>query len=170
MDLKLEHQQVTFDLGGVKILDLFSLFLPSDVFFCSIFNNDAEPLYDICTLSLKKMLDPESIATTPEESWYLTSWFWQIKSSIEKLLVAVDPTFDPSKKTFECISIILKLARTFGYLAPKYAIMRESFDVWKDIGNEQIQGVIDSKHHFETISVYFLIRVKGKLMVKPARP
>lgn len=46
----------------------------------------------------------------PEESRYLAAWFWNIKSSKEKLLAAVDKALDVNEETFECISIIAELA------------------------------------------------------------
>lgn len=46
----------------------------------------------------------------PEESHYLVSWFWQIKSSKEKLMAAVDPTLDKKEEIFDSISIIAELA------------------------------------------------------------
>ncbi|KAG8376815.1 hypothetical protein BUALT_Bualt09G0103100 [Buddleja alternifolia] len=48
--------------------------------------------------------------TRPEESQYLVSWFWQIKSSKEKLMAAIDPTLDMKQETFDSISIISELA------------------------------------------------------------
>ncbi|KAL3839359.1 hypothetical protein ACJIZ3_023950 [Penstemon smallii] len=46
----------------------------------------------------------------PEESQYLVSWFWQIKSTQEKLFAAIDPALDIKEETFESISIISELA------------------------------------------------------------
>lgn len=46
----------------------------------------------------------------PEESHYLVSWFWQIKSSKEKLMAAVDPSLDKKEEIFDSISIIAELA------------------------------------------------------------
>lgn len=45
-----------------------------------------------------------------EESRYLAEWFWQIKSDREKLIAAVDPTFDSKEEIFESISTIAELA------------------------------------------------------------
>ncbi|XAR64763.1 Non-specific serine/threonine protein kinase [Bertholletia excelsa] len=47
----------------------------------------------------------------PEESQYLVSWFWQIKSSKEKFMAVVDPTLDIKDETFESVSIIAELAK-----------------------------------------------------------
>ncbi|CAN6557338.1 unnamed protein product [Malus baccata var. baccata] len=41
---------------------------------------------------------------------YLAEWFWQIKSSKEKLVAAIDPTLEVKEETFESISIIAELA------------------------------------------------------------
>ncbi|KAI9107655.1 hypothetical protein K1719_021318 [Acacia pycnantha] len=46
----------------------------------------------------------------PEESRYLAQWFWQIKSSKEKLMAAIDPALEATEETFESISIIAELA------------------------------------------------------------
>lgn len=46
----------------------------------------------------------------PEESQYLAAWFWQIKSSKEKLMAAIDPTLNANEETFETVSIIADLA------------------------------------------------------------
>ncbi|TKY67021.1 Receptor kinase TMK3 [Spatholobus suberectus] len=46
----------------------------------------------------------------PEESRYLAEWFWQIKSSKEKLMAAIDPAIEASEETFESISIVAELA------------------------------------------------------------
>lgn len=45
-----------------------------------------------------------------EESRYLAEWFWQIKSDREKLIAAVDPTFDSKEEIFDSISTIAELA------------------------------------------------------------
>lgn len=45
-----------------------------------------------------------------EESRYLAQWFWQIKSSKDKLLAAIDPALQATEETFESISIIADLA------------------------------------------------------------
>ncbi|KAL5709119.1 hypothetical protein ACHQM5_019841 [Ranunculus cassubicifolius] len=46
----------------------------------------------------------------PEESRYLAAWFWNIKSSKEKLRSAIDKSLDMNAETFETISIIAELA------------------------------------------------------------
>lgn len=46
----------------------------------------------------------------PEESRYLAAWFWNIKSSKEKLLAAVDKALEVNEETFECICTIAELA------------------------------------------------------------
>lgn len=46
----------------------------------------------------------------PEESQYLASWFWHIKSDKEKLMAAIDPTLDIKEETFDSVSIIAELA------------------------------------------------------------
>ncbi|XP_057455913.1 receptor protein kinase TMK1-like [Lotus japonicus] len=46
----------------------------------------------------------------PEESQYLAQWFWQIKSSKETLMPAIDPALEASEETFESISIVAELA------------------------------------------------------------
>ncbi|KAH6830196.1 hypothetical protein C2S53_015579 [Perilla frutescens var. hirtella] len=46
----------------------------------------------------------------PEESQYLVAWFWQIKSSKEKLMAAVDPSLGMKEEISESISIIAELA------------------------------------------------------------
>ncbi|KAG9134655.1 hypothetical protein Leryth_000978 [Lithospermum erythrorhizon] len=46
----------------------------------------------------------------PEESQYLVSWFWQIKSDKEKLLAAIDPALEVKAEAFESISIMAELA------------------------------------------------------------
>ncbi|XP_027364571.1 receptor protein kinase TMK1-like [Abrus precatorius] len=46
----------------------------------------------------------------PEESQYLASWFWHIKSDKEKLMAATDPALDIKEETFDSISIIAELA------------------------------------------------------------
>ncbi|KAK7263453.1 hypothetical protein RJT34_31043 [Clitoria ternatea] len=46
----------------------------------------------------------------PEEKRYLAEWFWQIKSSKEKLMAAIDPALEASEGTFESISIVAELA------------------------------------------------------------
>ncbi|KAF5200725.1 Receptor protein kinase [Thalictrum thalictroides] len=45
-----------------------------------------------------------------EESRYLAAWFWNIKSSEEKLMAAIDKALDVNAETFESISIIAELA------------------------------------------------------------
>ncbi|KAL6575085.1 hypothetical protein OROMI_012370 [Orobanche minor] len=46
----------------------------------------------------------------PEESQYLVAYFWQIKSSKDKLLAAIDPSLDEKGETFESISVTAELA------------------------------------------------------------
>ncbi|XP_020239099.1 receptor protein kinase TMK1-like [Cajanus cajan] len=46
----------------------------------------------------------------PEESQYLASWFWHIKSDKEKLMAAIDPALDIKEETFDSVSIIAELA------------------------------------------------------------
>lgn len=46
----------------------------------------------------------------PEESQYLASWFWRIKSDKKKLMAAIDPALDKKEEIFESISIIAELA------------------------------------------------------------
>ncbi|MED6120189.1 hypothetical protein PIB30_018588 [Stylosanthes scabra] len=46
----------------------------------------------------------------PEENRYLAEWFWQIKSSKEKLLAAMDPALKVSQDIFESIYIVAELA------------------------------------------------------------
>ncbi|XP_057973818.1 receptor-like kinase TMK3 isoform X2 [Malania oleifera] len=46
----------------------------------------------------------------PEESQYLAAWFWNIKSSKEKLRAAIDSVLDVKEETLESISIIAELA------------------------------------------------------------
>ncbi|RDY08004.1 Receptor-like kinase TMK3, partial [Mucuna pruriens] len=46
----------------------------------------------------------------PEESRYLAEWFWQIKSSKETLMAAIDPALEANEETFESISIVAELA------------------------------------------------------------
>ncbi|KAK4380624.1 hypothetical protein RND71_002486 [Anisodus tanguticus] len=46
----------------------------------------------------------------PEESQYLVSWFWNNKSSKEKLMAAVDPALDMKDEIFESISTVAELA------------------------------------------------------------
>ncbi|KAK8628884.1 hypothetical protein V6N13_009464 [Hibiscus sabdariffa] len=47
----------------------------------------------------------------PEETQYLATWFWHIKSDMEKLRAAIDPAIDVNDETLESISIIAELAR-----------------------------------------------------------
>lgn len=46
----------------------------------------------------------------PEESQYLASWFWHVKSDKEKLMAAVDPALDIKEEMFDIVSIIAELA------------------------------------------------------------
>ncbi|TKY53157.1 Receptor kinase TMK3 [Spatholobus suberectus] len=46
----------------------------------------------------------------PEESQYLVSWFWHIKSDKEKLMAAIDPALDIKEETFDSVSVIAELA------------------------------------------------------------
>lgn len=46
----------------------------------------------------------------PEESQYLASWFWHIKSDKKKLMAAIDPALDIKEETFESVCIIAELA------------------------------------------------------------
>ncbi|KAH7855020.1 hypothetical protein Vadar_020348 [Vaccinium darrowii] len=47
----------------------------------------------------------------PEETQYLAAWFWKIKSNMEKLMTAVDPSLDTEKEeTVESILILAELA------------------------------------------------------------
>lgn len=46
----------------------------------------------------------------PEESQYLAAWFWNIKSSNEKLKAAIDPALDMKEEIFESICAIAELA------------------------------------------------------------
>uniref|UniRef100_A0A161ZXP7 Leucine-rich repeat-containing N-terminal plant-type domain-containing protein n=1 Tax=Daucus carota subsp. sativus TaxID=79200 RepID=A0A161ZXP7_DAUCS len=46
----------------------------------------------------------------PEESQYLAAWFWNIKSSTEKLKAAIDPALDMKEEIFESICTIAELA------------------------------------------------------------
>ncbi|XVE79172.1 hypothetical protein DITRI_Ditri14bG0036600 [Diplodiscus trichospermus] len=45
-----------------------------------------------------------------EESRYLAEWFWQIKSSKEKLMAAIDPALEVNEETHESIATIAELA------------------------------------------------------------
>ncbi|KAB2065650.1 hypothetical protein ES319_A09G103700v1 [Gossypium barbadense] len=45
-----------------------------------------------------------------EESRYLAEWFWRIKSSKEKLMVAIDPALEVDEETYESISTVAELA------------------------------------------------------------
>ncbi|MQL84727.1 hypothetical protein Taro_017242 [Colocasia esculenta] len=45
-----------------------------------------------------------------EESQYLASWFFQVKSSKETLMAAVDPSIEVTDETFESICIVAELA------------------------------------------------------------
>lgn len=45
-----------------------------------------------------------------EESQYLVSWFWYVKSTKEKLMAAIDPTLEMKDEMFETISIVSDLA------------------------------------------------------------
>ncbi|XP_077230690.1 receptor protein kinase TMK1-like [Tasmannia lanceolata] len=45
-----------------------------------------------------------------EGSRYLVQWFWQIKSSKEKLFEAIDPSLGATEETFESIRVIAELA------------------------------------------------------------
>ena len=44
-----------------------------------------------------------------EESRYLAEWFWQIKSSKETLMAAIDPALEASGETFESIYIYTRI-------------------------------------------------------------
>ncbi|XP_042054410.1 receptor-like kinase TMK4 [Salvia splendens] len=46
----------------------------------------------------------------PEESHYLVAWFWQIKSSKEKVMGAVDPALERKEDVSDSISIVAELA------------------------------------------------------------
>lgn len=47
----------------------------------------------------------------PNESQYLVAWFWNIKSSKEKLIAAIDPALDVKQEsTFESIYTVAELA------------------------------------------------------------
>ncbi|KAI3984970.1 hypothetical protein MKX01_004738 [Papaver californicum] len=46
----------------------------------------------------------------PEETRYLASWFWQVKSNKERLRAAVDRALEVTEETFESICIIAELA------------------------------------------------------------
>ncbi|KAL1362688.1 hypothetical protein HN51_010911 [Arachis hypogaea] len=46
----------------------------------------------------------------PEENRYLVEWFWQIKSSKEKLLAAIDPALKATQDIFDSIYIVAELA------------------------------------------------------------
>ncbi|CAN4089632.1 unnamed protein product [Withania somnifera] len=46
----------------------------------------------------------------PEESRYLVAWFWNVKSSKEKLIAAVDPALDMKDEITESISTLAELA------------------------------------------------------------
>ncbi|XP_015062196.1 receptor-like kinase TMK3 [Solanum pennellii] len=46
----------------------------------------------------------------PEESQYLVSWFWNAKSSKEKLMTVIDPTLDVKDEITESISTLAELA------------------------------------------------------------
>ncbi|XP_065855872.1 receptor-like kinase TMK3 [Euphorbia lathyris] len=46
----------------------------------------------------------------PEESQYLASWFWHIKSDKLKLRAAIDPSLDAKDETFDSIFTIAELA------------------------------------------------------------
>ncbi|MCD7455237.1 hypothetical protein HAX54_027449 [Datura stramonium] len=47
----------------------------------------------------------------PNESQYLVAWFWNIKSSKEKLIAAIDPALDVKQEsTFESICTVAELA------------------------------------------------------------
>ncbi|KAG4982443.1 hypothetical protein AAZX31_10G077300 [Glycine max] len=46
----------------------------------------------------------------PEETQYLASWFWHIKSDKEKLMSAIDPALDIKEEMFDVVSIIAELA------------------------------------------------------------
>ncbi|KAL2328411.1 hypothetical protein Fmac_021838 [Flemingia macrophylla] len=57
----------------------------------------------------------------PEESRYLVEWFWQIKSSKETLMAAIDPALEVTEETFKSISIVVDLA---GYCTSRDASHR----------------------------------------------
>ncbi|XP_010543834.1 PREDICTED: receptor-like kinase TMK3 [Tarenaya hassleriana] len=46
----------------------------------------------------------------PEESQYLASWFWHMKSDKEKLRAGIDPALDVKDETFESICLVAELA------------------------------------------------------------
>ncbi|XP_016506049.1 receptor-like kinase TMK3 [Nicotiana tabacum] len=46
----------------------------------------------------------------PEESQYLVAWFWNIKSTKEKLMEAIDPALDVKEEIIESISTLAELA------------------------------------------------------------
>ncbi|XP_051131327.1 receptor protein kinase TMK1-like [Andrographis paniculata] len=46
----------------------------------------------------------------PEESQYLASWFWKIKSSKEKLMAAIDSALDKKEASLESISVVAELS------------------------------------------------------------
>ncbi|KAL5124723.1 Receptor-like kinase TMK2 [Glycine soja] len=46
----------------------------------------------------------------PEETQYLASWFWHIKSDKEKLMAAIDPALDIKEEMFDVVSIVAELA------------------------------------------------------------
>ncbi|XP_010557993.1 PREDICTED: receptor-like kinase TMK3 isoform X1 [Tarenaya hassleriana] len=46
----------------------------------------------------------------PEESQYLASWFWHMKSDKQKLRAAIDNTLDVKDETFESICVVAELA------------------------------------------------------------
>lgn len=46
----------------------------------------------------------------PEESQYLVAWFWNIKSTKEKLMAAIDPALDVKEEIIGSISTLAELA------------------------------------------------------------
>ncbi|XP_031122735.1 receptor protein kinase TMK1-like [Ipomoea triloba] len=46
----------------------------------------------------------------PEESQYLVTWFWNVKSSKERLMAAIDPTLDAKEDALDSILTIAELA------------------------------------------------------------
>ncbi|KAK4377784.1 hypothetical protein RND71_004080 [Anisodus tanguticus] len=125
----------------------------------------------------------------PNESQYLVSWFWNIKSSKEKLLAAIDPALDVKQEsTFESIYTVAELAghctarepgqrpdmshavNVLGPLVEKWKPLEEDTD--DDCGidyslplNQMVKGWQESEG--EDLSCIDLEDTKGSI---PARP
>ncbi|XP_031504194.1 receptor protein kinase TMK1-like [Nymphaea colorata] len=99
-----------------------------------------------------------------EESRYLVSWFWQIKTSREALLAAIDPALDVTEETIESICIVAELARHCTSREPNQRpdmshavnVLSPLVEKWKptDEDEDEFEGITYDKSLLQMVKVW----------------